>query len=960
MHKTRKVLQKLYKLVLIVLVLALIVAGSGSVLAAPETTAPAGDSLPRQKVRVGIFAFNGYHMRDDSGHISGYGYELLQLLARYSNWDYEYVGYDKSWEEMQEMLANGQLDLLTSAHKTPDRESRFAFSDRPVGYSNIIFTTLPGNERFTAGSYQSYNGARVGLLRGNSRNQEFAAYAKEYGFTYTPVYYENADALVKALHDRQVDAIVSSNLRAVGNEWILNQFSPAPFYAMVPKNKPQLLLQLNNAITQLDIYQPEWRSELWNRYYGGSAPTSIPFSVRELAYLKTLTASGKIFTVLMEPDNAPYSYFDQEGKPVGIFPEIFAVIAQKARIQYQILPVRSEYEYQQQLRSGIPDIYLNAFYDYNAAEKRGYELTSPYWNAVLVQMLRKGYTGQVHTVATVLNPRLHTLEDKDILKGKIIRLYPNTATALDAVRDGNADAVYLYRFTAQDVLRQDTGTSWNMLPLPHGNIGISLGVNSRNDYRLFAILNKAVDITNNTNLADEIAYKYTINLLAPQPFSLRRYVNEHPTVAVGICSIMVLILAGIYLYRQKSKAEAKERQQMLVLQDALEVANRASQTKGNFLSNMSHEIRTPLNAILGYMSLAKSPDTTSADIQHYLDGAQLAAKQLLQIINDVLDISSIESGRFKIAAAPFQLRATLAQITTIFAAQARQKNVQLETVIESLEADYLVGDQYRVNQVLMNLLSNAIKFTPAGGKVHLMVSQTFPKTGLTMVKFTVTDTGIGISKEFLSRIFKPFEQQDASTARKFGGTGLGLSITRNLVRLMNGSIEVESEENQGTTFTVTLPFKVEEGQAPQQVELPELVLPENMSGLKILLVEDNALNREIAVSILHKLGLVVETAVDGRDAVQKFTGSLPGTYQCLLMDIQMPIMNGYEATRAIRTSSHAEASTIPIIAVTADVFEEDVARVMACGMNGYISKPVDYKKLLQVLTEILEKQHREN
>jgi signal transduction histidine kinase len=960
MHKTRKVLQKFYKLVLTVLILALIVAGSGSVLAAPGTTAPAWDYLPRQKVRVGIFAFNGYHMRDDSGHISGYGYELLQLLARYSNWDYEYVGYDKSWEEMQEMLANGQLDLLTSAHKTPDRESRFAFSDRPVGYSNIIFTTLPGNERFTAGSYQSYNGARVGLLRGNSRNQEFAAYAKEYGFTYTPVYYENADALLKALQNRQVDAIVSSNLRAVRNEWILNQFSPAPFYAMVPKNKPQLLFQLNNAITQLDIYQPEWRSELWNRYYGGSAQTSIPFSVRELAYLKSLTASGKVFTVLMEPDNAPYSYFDQEGKPVGIFPEIFAVIAQKARIQYQILPVKSEYEYQQQLRNGIPDIYLNAFYDYNAAEKRGYELTSPYWNAVLVQMLRKGYTGQVHTVATVLNPRLHTLEDKDILKGKIIRLYPDTATALDAVRDGNADAVYLYRFTAQNVLRQDTGTSWNMLPLPHGNIGISLGVNSRNDYRLFAILNKAVDITNNTNLADEIAYKYTINLLAPQPFSLRRYINEHPAVAVGISSIMVLILAGIYLYWQKSKAEAKERQQMLVLQDALEVANRASQTKGNFLSSMSHEIRTPLNAILGYMALAKSPDTTSSDIQHYLDGAQLAAKQLLQIINDVLDISSIESGRFKIAAAPFQLRATLAQITTIFVAQARQKNVQLETVIESLKADYLVGDQYRVNQVLMNLLSNAIKFTPAGGRVRLMVSQTFPKTGLTMVKFTVTDTGIGISKEFLSRIFKPFEQQDASTARKFGGTGLGLSITRNLVRLMNGSIEVESEENQGTTFTVTLPFKVEEGQSPQQVELPELVLPENMSGLKILLVEDNALNREIAVSILHKLGLVVETAVDGRDAVQKFTGSLPGTYQCLLMDIQMPIMNGYDATRAIRTSSHAEASTIPIIAVTADVFEEDVARVMACGMNGYISKPVDYKKLLQVLTEILEKQHREN
>jgi signal transduction histidine kinase/ActR/RegA family two-component response regulator len=956
MQKPGKFLCQFYKLVLTVLVLALLAAGSGSVLAAPGATAPGGVNLPRQKIRVGFFAFDGYHMQDAAGHKSGYGYELLQLLARYTNWEYEYVGYGKSWEEMQEMLANGQLDLLTSAQKTPGREARFAFSERPVGYSSIVFTTLPDNERFTAGDYQSYDGARVGLLRGNSRNREFAEYAQHSGFTFTPVYYENPAALVQALQDRQVDAIVSSNLRAVRHEWILNQFAPSPFYAVVQKNRPQLLFQLNNAITQLDIYQPEWRSELWNRYYAGSGSTSIPFSVRELAYLKSLQANRKVFTVVMDPESEPYSYFDQEGKPAGIFPEIFAAIARQARIRYRILPAKSRQEYRQLLINGTPDINLNAYYDYNLAEQLGYQLTSPYWNVVLVQLLLKEHTGTVQTVASMLNLRLHTWEDRGFRKDKIFRLYPDNASALEAVRIGTADAAYLPRFTAQNILRQDASASWTLLPLPQGNIGISLGISHKNDYRLAAILSKAVDSVNNTDLAEEVARKYTTNLLAPQPFSLRRYVNNHPAAAAAIAAVLVLILAGIYLYRQKVAAEAQERQRNQTLQEALEVARRANQAKGAFLSNMSHEIRTPLNAILGYMNLARQPEVTPEQNLHFLSSGQLAAQQLLQIINDVLDISAIESGRFKIAAAPFHLRQLLAQLTAIFAGQAANKKVRLETIIESLDTETLVGDQYRVNQILMNLLSNAVKFTPEGGLVRLLVSETYPEPDQVMVKFQVTDSGIGMNQEFMQRIFKPFEQESATTVSKFGGTGLGLSICRNLVQLMHGSIEVDSKEGQGTTFTVTLPFKVEQGAvAAEPVEKPAVLLPDALSGLKILLVEDNAMNREIAVSILEKLGLVVDTAEDGQVAVDKFRHSLPGTYQCILMDIQMPVLDGYEATKAIRSSSHVEASTMPIIAVTADVFAEDVARVTACGMNGYVSKPLDYKKLIQVLLDVLGK-----
>ena len=530
-----------------------------------------------------------------------------------------------------------------------------------------------------------------------------------------------------------------------------------------------------------------------------------------------------------------------------------------------------------------------------------------------------------------------------------------------------------------------------------------------------------------------------------------------------------------------------EAAQHQVLKDALETARHASEAKGSFLSRMSHEIRTPLNAIIGYLTLAQLPDAAAAKIQHCLKSSEAASRHLLSIINDVLDISAIESGRFKISQEAFNLRQHLLPITQFFYTQAKEKKITFDSLLQNVDEEWILGDALRIKQILMNLLSNAIKFTPAGGQVTLTVQQTTLDAQRLLIKFIVTDTGIGMRPEYLTRIFTPFEQESAETAQNFGGTGLGLSITKNLVSLMHGSIEVNSMPQQGSTFTVSLPFQI----APQdhspekernllstfshvhalvvddkpeecdylqsllnrcsvrsdavtsgrsalnaiqqkeptadaydfcildwkmpdmdgvetarrirqasQRDLPIIVItaydtneveeaalaagarrviakplfpstifdllvtyfghhnkPEpatpqekhQLSGIHILLVEDNEMNREIAVAILQESGLSIETAINGKDAVEQFTASAPGTYQCIFMDIQMPVMNGYDATRAIRRSSHPEAATIPIIAVTADVFSEDVARALACGMNDYISKPIDYKKLIQAL-----------
>ena len=314
---------------------------------------------------MGFFPFEGYYQLTDTGQRYGYGYELLQLMALHTNWSYAYTDDVKTWSELEDMLADGRLDMLTCVQQTPENSARFAFSSRPISTSSTLLTTRSGNPRFLAGDSRTYAGARVGMMRTSSHNAKFAFYAAQRGFSYTPVYFDSLPALLTALQaGSEIDAAVTSSLRPLHNEWILDQFAPAPFYLMVRKDDTDLQQEMDAALSQMNIYSPNWRSELFNKYYGPDNGVNLPLSAVERAYIQELKNSHTIFRVAMNPDNAPYSYFEN-GTAKGIIPDIFAEIARRADIQYEVIETHTRAEYDQLIHSGNIDLIMDASMNYS-------------------------------------------------------------------------------------------------------------------------------------------------------------------------------------------------------------------------------------------------------------------------------------------------------------------------------------------------------------------------------------------------------------------------------------------------------------------------------------------------------------------------------------------------------------------------------------------------------------------
>ena len=412
------------------------------------------------------------------------------------------------------------------------------------------------------------------------------------------------------------------------------------------------------------------------------------------------------------------------------------------------------------------------------------------------------------------------------------------------------------------------------------------------------------------------------------------------------------IVLGFRSVDVQTRDEMKRR---ALLEEALDRANKASAAKSAFLSNMSHDIRTPMNAIVGFTTLAGSRIDQPEKVREYLDKIQSSSTHLLSLINDILDMSRIESGKVSLDEQPCNLVDMLEDLYSIVQAEASARQLYLTVITDDIQHANVHCDKLRINQILLNLLGNSLKFTKPGGFIKVNVTEVpGAPAGYGRYRFTVSDTGIGMSAEFVDHIFDPFERERTSTISGIQGTGLGMAITKSLVDMMHGTIAVNSTKGKGSTFTIELMLELNSSRPVVTPAKAHHLKPNHhMRGSRILLVDDNDLNREIAITLLEDEGFTVEYAVDGQEAVSKLTTSGADYFQLVLMDVQMPVMNGYEATRTIRHLDDEHLSRIPILAMTADAFEEDRQKALRCGMDGHLTKPIEMDKLFEALDTML-------
>jgi len=1098
------------------------------------------NTAENQTVRVGFYQMEGYQELSEDGSRSGFGYEMLMMLSKYIGFNYEWIPMECSMDEIYDKLEQGEIDLVLNVEKTEELENRFLFS--------------------TYLSFVNDNGQPV----------------------------------------------LGSETISSGNEYTLA-------YAIMRKNDTELMNQFDYALETLNYAYPNWRSELYYRFYGNNSST-IEFTEHEKEIIEKYTTGGHVIRVSSNVDKYPYSYNDN-GVLAGILPDIFAELMKMNGMNYEFICVEDRAEYIEAQQIPLFEVCLDAHYDTSFLEDYNCLPTKPYITLRTASVMRKDFEGEIKKVAITGSQQPFKIEDSKISENAELIEYPDRTRAMDAVAKGECDITYVYQYTAAEYVNQDLSGNLVYSVLERPSYEYQITTHENYDHEIIGILDKCIDRLDPSVVDDIIAKHVGTNKVQMTLFEMLRYNTAYAVIAVIILLAIVFLAAilifssiqskkhqrymnvihgladdydsvfsvntrtgqatcfrakestvstiglgngdtfdfaskfklivenvvqgkedqenlmqfllapdlqtqqnpsmyfkaridGQIRYMQVKAASAETKDEIIfgfvdsddfikdeqkkkeALQTALVRAEASSRSKTTFLSNMSHDIRTPMNAIIGFTALATTHLDNKEKVLDYLQKIQISSNHLLSLINDILDMSRIESGKSKLDEIETSLPVIMHDLKNIVQADIRAKQLDFFIDTQDVVHENIICDKLRVSQALLNVLSNAMKFTPAGEMVSVRIKE-IPsgREGYATYQFCVKDTGIGMSKEFAEHIFEPFERERTSTVSGVTGTGLGMTITKNVIDMMGGTISVESEEGKGSVFTIELCFKLTD-KAPVTYQIPALksvnalvvdddfytcenvckmleniglnaqwtmsgkeavlravhakktgkdfgvyiidwLMPDmngievvrrirmeigddtpiviltaydwsdieaearaagvtafcskpiflselsrlliaatennqeqkisdessavnGLAGKKILLVEDNELNQEIADEILTEAGFFVETAENGQIAVDKVTEAAAGAYDVVLMDIQMPVMDGYEATRQIRALSDKAKAQVPIVAMTANAFDEDRQRAFDAGMNDHIAKPIVICKLMDTLAEVLK------
>jgi len=893
-------------------------------------------------VHVGFFHFEGYHNMDNSGEKSGYGYDFLQMISGYANFKYIYVGYQKNWNDMLDMLSAGKIDMLTYAPKISKYESRFDYSEHSIGSTSAVLTTTSSNARFAKNDYKSFNGMRVGFIRGTDRQDDFAKYAEKKGIKYKSVYFSTMSGMKAALEKgRKIDAMVADDLRVMTDEIIIDKFAQRELYVIVRKGNSKLLNTIDESIRKLNAADPSWQVELQSKYFLSGYSTKTPITLSESEYVRKLKASGKTLKVLYNPERYPLCY-NENGKARGILIDIFKKIASDYGLPYKFAKTDTVAAYYKARQKVDADIVLDFAESSDDAEVLGYRLTSNYAESNYSLVTSDNFTGTAKTAAIIngstafddiamnYNPRIK------------ITYYDTFDDCIDAVKSGDADCTFMYAVTAQMYILEDNNDRIKARQMNDVTFQFRLAVNSDTNMLLYGMLNKA---THNLTSSYVEGVFNSYLLKAKQSYSLWDLIVSNPFVSLAVLLIILAVLLAFIVSLKRNAVKLKE--------------SDAAKTK--FLSQMSHDIRTPLNGIIGMTQVAQKNVNDPVRTTDALEKISRSSDHLLTLINDILDLNRIESGKVIMAHEPTDIRIAVDQCIEVLKSSVINRDLKVVTEVSEIKYPYVFTDALHVRQILINLISNAVKFTPDGGTITFRMDAHPDDEGKTLMsRFEVADTGIGMSREFKEHIFEAFVQADDFNNRVLNkGSGLGMAIVRQYVDMLHGNIEIDSEPGRGTRLIVTLPFEIDgSASLTDAAAVDNENMKRDFTGVHILLAEDNDINVEVARAILEGSGITVEVAEDGTAALEKFKNSAPDEYQCILMDIMMPNMNGYEATEAIRKLDRADAEKIPIIAMTANAFAEDIKKAMDCGMDAHVAKPVDADMLIKTLAEFINRQQK--
>ena len=912
----------------------------------------AAETAPAKVVRVGSFE-DTFNYVNEKGIRKGYGYELLQTLSGYTGWQLEYVTCD--WSDCFEKLKNGEIDIMGDISYTEDRTEEMLFSDEPMGEKKDYLYADLSREDITASDFKTLNGKKIGVLMGTEPEVMLTEWEEKYDLKTQHVNISNNEDAKQKLANHEIDCFVSmeeSFWTELGISTITRVGSSDIYYA-INKDRADIKEELDNAMRALEDADPFYTADLYKRYF--SMDYTPILTGEEKAWLKK---HGAIRMGFLTGDSGVSVYDPSTGELTGTITDYIRFAKDclgNQELEFQMVGYDSQKAELDALKSGEIDMVFHFDQSPNLAEEYRVACTNTTWTSNMMAV-----TNKEHFNETQAN-RVAVPQNKISLTRYLAVYYPqweivDCAAQEDAarlVKDGQADC-----FVTGVSSQENYSKKYDFYSVPLPNPAKScFAVNSGNGI-LLSILNKTIKAMPVNMLTGALAmYKS-----AARKVTLGEFIRDNFVMVLLVSSIFVavILLAILKLLRKARKAEAAARKAAndtqelnAKLQIAAEKAESANRAKSTFLFNMSHDIRTPMNAIIGYADLAARHSDEPAKLKKYMENIQVCGQNLLMLLNNVLDLARIENDKTEMEYSVSDIEKDFRNCIAMFHNQADSKGQTL-TVTTQLQYPYIYADIPHLTEVCTNLVSNAVKYTGAGGTIRCGVTQKpGEKEGWCDTVVTVADNGIGMSQEFQKHIFEPFERERTSTVSKVEGSGIGMGIVKKLVGLMGGTVEVESKIGVGSTFTVTIPCRIASEEEAQAKRAADPADRESLRGTRILLTEDNDLNAEIATELLQEEGCTVDRAKDGVECVDMLEKAANGTYQLILMDVQMPVMNGYDATKKIRRMDDPQKANIPIVAMTANAFSEDKQVALDAGMNDHIAKPINMSVLVPTLRKYL-------